>query len=398
VPVDKPTILALSAYYLPAHKAGGGPLILAGIVDRLGDEFRFKVMTRDRDLGDDESYPNIEVGSWRPVGKAEVMYLPPGSFSLRALRGLVREAEHDAMYFNSFFSPFFVIRLLLLRRLGLIPRVPVVLTPAGEFSEGALEIKRPKKIAYIAVAKALGLYRDVVWHAASEYEEEDIRRLFGDRVPVLIGPYLPLPGDRALEPPQRGEKVAGRLRIVFLSRISPKKNLDGALRMLRGLEGEVLFSVYGPLEDEGYVAECRRIAAALPPNVEVRFEGPVPHDRVAEVMAEHDLFLFPTHGESYGYVILEALLAGCPVLISDQTPWRGLREAGVGWDLPLGKEGPFREALRRCVEMDADEHRRWSQRARAFGVEKTQAPDAVEQNREMFRQVLARRSAQPRLG
>jgi glycosyltransferase involved in cell wall biosynthesis len=389
VPAEKPTVLALSAFYFPAQKAGGGPLILAGIVEGLGDEVRFRVMTRDRDIGEDAPYTGIEWGSWQPVGKAEVKYLAPRDFSLKALRRLVCRTEHDAMYFNSFFSPYFVVRLLLLRRLGLIPKKPVVLTPAGEFSPGALALKRSKKLAYIAVAKALGLYRDVLWHAASEHEERDIRRVFGPRVAVQVAPYLPA-GHDTQEVPRR-KKVPGRLRAVFLSRISPKKNLDGALRMLRGVEGDVSFSVYGPAEDEGYLAECRKIAGTLPKNVEVSFMGPVSHDEVAGVMAAHDLFLFPTHGESFGYVILESLLAGTPVLTSDQTPWRGLRKAGVGFDLPLDREEDFRRALLEFAKMDDEEHHRWSRRAWAYGVERARDESAVERNREMFRRALGKR-------
>lgn len=161
--------------------------------------------------------------------------------------------------------------------------------------------------------------------------------------------------------------------------------------MLRGVEGDVSFSVYGPAEDEGYLAECRKIAGTLPKNVEVSFMGPVSHDEVAGVMAAHDLFLFPTHGESFGYVILESLLAGTPVLTSDQTPWRGLREAGVGFDLPLDREEDFRRALLEFAKMDDEEHHRWSRRAWAYGVERARDESAVERNREMFRRALGKR-------
>jgi hypothetical protein len=46
-------------------------------------------------------------------------------------------------------------------------------------------------------------------------------------------------------------------------------------------------------------------------------------------LAEYDLFLFPTLGENYGHVISEALASGCPVVISDQTPWRNLEAEGI---------------------------------------------------------------------
>ena len=57
--------------------------------------------------------------------------------------------------------------------------------------------------------------------------------------------------------------------------------------------------------------------------------------------ATHDLLILPTQGENHGYVIQEALLSGCPVLISDRTPWRGLAALGVGADLPLEQPERF---------------------------------------------------------
>jgi glycosyltransferase involved in cell wall biosynthesis len=45
--------------------------------------------------------------------------------------------------------------------------------------------------------------------------------------------------------------------------------------------------------------------------------------------------VLPTYNENFGYVILEALLAGCPVILSDQPPWRDLEARQVGWTIPL---------------------------------------------------------------
>ncbi len=101
-------------------------------------------------------------------------------------------------------------------------------------------------------------------------------------------------------------------------------------------------------------------------------------------MREHDLFFLPTLGENFGHVILEALCAGCPVLISDQTPWRGLEEKGVGWDLSLSKPEMFREVLQRCVDMNDEEYMKWSERAREYGVNVSRDDNVVKQNRQLF--------------
>ena len=61
----------------------------------------------------------------------------------------------------------------------------------------------------------------------------------------------------------------------------------------------------------------------MPPHVVVDYKGEVLPPDVPSVFASADLFVFPTKGENFGHVILEALSVGTPVLTSDQTPWRG---------------------------------------------------------------------------
>lgn len=377
-------ILTLSDFYLPGYKGGGIMRTLCNMVDRLSEDFRFKVITRDRDMGDSKPYPSISDDAWHRIGEAEVFYLPPRKRTLRELRRLIRATPHDALYLNGCFSRTFTIRPLILRRLGLIPRSPLVLAPRGEFSPGAMRIKGLRKRVYLSVTKALGLYQDVVWQASSEYEEADVRCWIGAGASVTVLPEMPPPVDPVEEPPPRSQKLPGRLEVLFLSRVSRKKNLDGALRMFEGMEGEISFNIYGPLEDEEYWSDCQEIARRLPKNVRVSYRGVVEYERVGEVMRAHDLFFMPTFGENFGHVILEALLAGSPVLISDQTPWRGLREKGVGWDLPLNNTEPFRAVLRRCVAMDAEEHGAWVRRAYAYGLGQARDQTVVEQYRKFF--------------
>ncbi len=179
-------VLILSGYYLPGYKAGGPIRTLANMVDRLGDEFQFKIVTADRDFEDTKAYPGIKIDGWNRVGKAEVFYMPLKKRSLRCFRRLLCSTDYDILYLNSFFSPQFTIKPLILRRLRLIPDRRLVIAPRGEFSPGALGLKSFKKRAYMTVAKALGLYKDIVWHASSKHEEVDIRHWFGRDAPALL--------------------------------------------------------------------------------------------------------------------------------------------------------------------------------------------------------------------
>src|SRR5690606_1094671 len=117
----------------------------------------------------------------------------------------------------------------------------------------------------------------------------------------------------------------------FLSRLSRKKNLDFAIKVLSCVRRDVHFHVYGPTpraEDVDYLSRCEELARNLPANVQYQYCGDVKNENVVRVLAGYDLFCLPTWGGNYGHVIREALTAGLAVVISDRTPWRGLEQLG----------------------------------------------------------------------
>jgi glycosyltransferase involved in cell wall biosynthesis len=157
------------------------------------------------------------------------------------------------------------------------------------------------------------------------------------------------------------------------------------LRALRGVKGEIEVDIVGPVEDETYWKACQRERDQLGENVTVRVCGPADHASVRKRFQGSDLFLFPTLGENFGHVIAEALGSGCPVLLSDRTPWRELEKAGVGWDVPLETPEVFRELIQRCVDMDEEEHRAMRDAAFAYARKRLEDPAAIEANRRLFR-------------
>jgi glycosyltransferase involved in cell wall biosynthesis len=237
---------------------------------------------------------------------------------------VLRERAHDVLYLNSVFSTF-TRRILTLRRLGQLDARPVVVAPRGELSPGPLAMKRGKKRAYLAAARAAGLFRGVTWQATSEMERGEIVDAFpGARVEVVPNPTAP---GADVSPP---EKAPGSARFVFLSRISEKKNLFDAVRAMEGASGDVVLDVYGNIEDAEYWERCRRAADDLPAGVRVEYGGKLPFEAVDETLARYHFFILPTRGENFGHAVVEAMRAGLPVLISDRTPWRGLEAAKAG--------------------------------------------------------------------
>ena len=361
---------------------------LLRMCDWLQDEFEFRVITRNRDLGVRTPYPGHRPGGWYSFGATEVAYLGSPAGAPTPLLARLKEWPPDLLYFHSFLDPSLVVMPLLLRRFGLISRdLPVVVTPRGEFSPGALGIKPLRKALFIQLARGSGLYKDITWAATDAQEETYIRGYWGSAARVGIVPNLPPRADAAALPPRR-PKPRGTLRLVFLSRISPMKNLLGVLSALGGVSVPVSLDIYGPQEDPEYWAKCAQTIATLPAAVEVKYRGPAAPENVLEVLSSYDVFLLPSLGENFGHVILEALLAGCPLILSDQTPWRGLAENQVGFDVPLARPEALIAAVERFAGMENSEFQAWSDRARAFGLAYGREGQLLDAARQVLRRAL----------
>jgi glycosyltransferase involved in cell wall biosynthesis len=342
-------VLLFAGYFTPAFAAGGPVRSLENLIGTLGDAIDFSVVTRDRDLGSSKRFPHVTPGAWLPVGNARVMYVAgknPGA----SFRKIIRTTPYDVLYLNSFWDPQFSLLPLILSRMIHGASRRIILAPRGEFSPGALAIKPLKKRMMLAVSRLAALHQGVTWEASSEFEAQDIRACLGKRAQDvrLVGNLVQAPKkvDRATR------KSGDPLKVVFISRISPMKNLDFALRALAIVTEPVCFTIIGPREDPVYAKQCDALIASLPPHITVKEEGPIEPDRLEEELSRHDLFFLPTRGENFGHVIAEALQAGLRILISDQTPWRGLETDEVGYDLSLNDMRAF------AVKIDAEALRR----------------------------------------
>ena len=388
------------------------------MVDQLSSDFDFRIVTTDRDLGCRSTYPGVVTGRWIQVGNASVYYTTPGRRALRHIAALMTQTDHAVVYLNSFFDPVFTAQPLIARFLGLAPRTPIVIAPRGEFSPGALALKSWKKIPYIAAFKQLDVLKQATWQASSEREVADISGVMGSKsqtvkqidikiatdfvrdvskealsascLSIHIAPNLSGESDKTVEAAKRAQRLLGQpLRVCFLSRIAPMKNLDYALHVLTQVREPVKFSIYGPQEDAAYWLQCQQLIAALPANVTVDVRGSVEHRHVMATMEQHDLFFLPTRGENFGHVIYEALRAGTPVLISDQTPWSQLEQRGAGWAMPLTDPACFARVIDEVSLWSADVAAAAGERAAEYAQAVGSSEDVRQANLSLFRNACA---------
>lgn len=330
-------ILIILTGFLPGKKFGGPPISVDNFCSLMKEDECF-IVTRNHDMGETETYKDIKSG-WNDRGNCKVLYLSDKEYGYRKYEEVIKEINPDVIYLQGLFQNCIIPCLFLAKK----HNIPVLLAPRGELCAGAFK-KKYKKVPYIIFLKIFGLLNKVHFQSTSEEETEAIMQHLGiteDRIHFLTN----VPSIPKKEYPVP-EKQPGVAKFIFISRIVRKKNLKAAISYFKNIEGDVTFDIYGPIEDKDYWQECQDEIKLLPSNIKVNYCGLVSHNQIHETFARYHAFLFPTFSENFGHVIAEALSVGCPVIISDQTPWNDVEKYNAGWALAIDKEQLFVNAIR----------------------------------------------------
>ncbi|KZY53808.1 hypothetical protein A3734_14390 [Sulfitobacter sp. HI0054] len=236
------------------------------------------------------------------------------------LLGRVRWA--DVIHLTGTYSFSTLPVLLLARLLG----KPVVWSTRGAVQateEWTESPRRRTKRLFHKFARLLCSNRVVLHVTASEERAACISALPGLEVETIPN-GVELPAMSASTPSHDPD---GSLRLLYLSRLHPKKGLDRLLDAMDRLPSNVELDIYGGGE-AGYVRRirlrCERFGAR------VRFHGAVEGAEKRAAFDRADIFVLPTYSENFGIVIAEALAHGVPVLTTTATPWKLMEAKGCG--------------------------------------------------------------------
>lgn len=354
----KQKILIFIDWFLPGYKAGGPVRSMANMVEYLKEDYQFYIVTRNTDYTESIPYTSVKSNCWEPFAEnVKVYYTDEAHQNKTTFKQLIAEVNPGIIYINGVYSwKFSILPLLVAKK---VTGIKVIVAARGMLAASAIDVKGGKKKLFLKLAKLAGLYKGTVFHATNKKERQDIQSVLGSELSVCIADNLP---KKALPEFNSIEKHQGELKLVSLARIAPEKNTLFALERLMELgniEGQIIFDLYGQIYNEEYWQQCQTIIAQLPSNIKVEHKGTVDAELVGATIQNYHALFLPTRGENFGHVILESLSAGRPVLISDQTPWRGLEDEMSGWDISLEwksgkveleKEGR-RQKAEECMKM-----------------------------------------------
>ena len=349
---DKKKILILIDWFTPGYKAGGPIQSCVNICRALHSEYELFVLTTDTDHGETIPYPGIVPNKWMVNNDLgiNIFYAAKKKLTAKQIKQQVLAVNADIVYLNLLFSPFFAAYPLWLKLTDVI-KSKVVMCPRGTLYESALSLKRYKKMPLLWLYKWMGIQKKVTFHATNQREKEAVQRyLPGGN--IVIADNLPGMEQDVFE---SCKKDCGSLKCIFIARIVPIKNLLYVLQLLKQVSHQVLLSIVGPAENEAYWQDCKLFIDQLPTNITVQYLGAKNKTVIKGLLQQHHLFLLPTTGENFGHAIFEAMLAGRPVLISDQTPWLQLAQSNAGWDYPLDKPALFVSTITQLAESNQQE-------------------------------------------
>ena len=344
----KKTILILNSYYLPAKKYGGPTTSIANLIEACGDDFDIKLIVRNHDYGSKEVFPDILSG-WNKVGKANVIYLPDKEFNLKNFKKWLIELKPALVYGGELYS---LIGLKIIKITNSM-NIPLIFTARGQLNYNALRHKSYKKLPYIFCLRMLNIFKKTYFHATCEQEKLGIENYLRiDENKIFSIENMPRFANNELNK----KKDCRVLKIVSIARICPIKNILFAIKVVNLLNVETIFDIYGPLEDYNYWNLCENEIKKAPSNIHINYCGHLNSDQVCTTLEKYDCFLFPTLSENYGHSIVEAMISGCPVVISQgTTPWDSVNNNG-GFTANLGYIQNFADVLTKIAKMSEDEY------------------------------------------
>ena len=284
-------------------------------------------------------------------------------FSGNRLYFLLKKNKFNAFYFNFltfkskikvifsnnlyYFNGTFHIKLIIFLLLNLILKKKIIISPKGELLPNTLEIKKLKKFFFLYIFSKL-INENIQFHCTTNFEKYFVKKLFKKNKLLLAEDllevnyekkkplYLQLVKNKFINY-QKDKNIP--LKIVFYSVISKKKNLDYAFDIISNIKRKIEFHVIGDVNDFRYFLKCEKKIINFGKNITYKYLGKIENKKAVNTLSGYDIFLFPTIGENFGYVILEAIHAGCFIMISkNRTPWGDLERTGIAKELILNRK------------------------------------------------------------
>lgn len=259
----------------------------------------------------------------------------------------------------------------------------LLISPHGMLEPWALHHSRWKKKLAGRLFETQNLQTADCLHALCRAEAENFRRS-GLKNPIAIIPNgvdldeFETPSAGAIM--EKFPEIRGRRRLLFLSRLHPKKGLENLLRAWGKTapafqDWQLLIAGGG---EPSYENELKTFSNDLVANKSVVFLGPLYGEDKRQILAGADAFVLPSFSEGLSVAVLEAAAAGLPILLTPECHFPELAQSGAA--IEIAPTVPSVEnGLRQILELPAEQRKAMGQRGRELARKSYTWPAIAEQ-------------------
>jgi len=324
---------------------------MLNLIKNLSGEYEFYVFSLNHEYNRPQERLDVTSNEWLDFqNSAKVFYVSKEKINFFFIKKIIEGINPDFIYLNGLYNTYFIFYpIIIAKQKG----TKVILAPRGLLQKGTLKLKSFKKKMYLSLFKTLYLQKNVRWHAIDIREIKDIKEVFGKDVEIVRAEDTP---DLSFNDWEVKDKMPKELKMVSISLITAKKNINYTLELLSQIYIPITFDIYGPVISQSYWELCKKTIEKLPSNIKVNYFGPVNPALVSKTLEKYHVFIFPTLGENFGHVIYEALRIGLPVIISDKTPWDYVSARNAGFVIPLEDPEKYISTIEELYEMNDKEY------------------------------------------
>lgn len=178
--------------------------------------------------------------------------------------------------------------------------------------------------------------------AASTFTAHTLKEYSGTIKQVKVVPF----GFPAINTEKKIIKIESnkKLKLLFVGGLSQRKGIANLFNAVENLKNHVELTIVGrKLNDH-----CSILNETLKKH---NYIPSLPFPKVLKLMAEHDIFVFPSLFEGFGMVITEAMSQGLPVITTVNTAGGDLIEHGKnGWLVTPGGTDELTSLLQELIE------------------------------------------------
>lgn len=242
------------------------------------------------------------------------------TFSWPVTRWLSRQiAEFDVIHIHALFSYVSVAAALYAKRSG----IPYIVRPLGSLNRWGMQMRRPwlKRLSLRFVESRI-LKGAAGVQFTSEQEAAEAQQLLVHHRSLVVPEPVDISVSASAQERCRSSKpqVTTQMRVLFLSRLDPKKGLDlllAAFARVRENHPHATLVIAGD-GDPAFIAALQQSSKRLGLDAGILWTGFVEGQEKLAVFADADVFVLPSYSENFGVAVVEAMSAGLPVIVSDQ--------------------------------------------------------------------------------